>query len=65
MPGLTLKQFAARRFSQTLAEYREALASRDPARLLRASVAIHHACRNPRDRAAVNRAFNEPPTPTP
>lgn len=62
MIGLTHKQHAARHFGRTLTSYREALVSGDASRIVRASIYARAACRNHRDREAVNRAFKQSAT---
>ncbi len=55
--GMTLKQFAAARFRDALAEYAEALRSKDTQRVMLASIAVYCARRNQADRSAINRVF--------
>lgn len=58
-PGMTLKQFAAARFNRSLQDYREALQSKDTARILAASIVVYCARRNNKDRTAINRVWRE------
>jgi hypothetical protein len=55
--GLTLKAYRAQRFYYALDAYQEALASKDSARIVAASLAVYIARRNDADRRMINRVF--------
>jgi hypothetical protein len=56
--GMTLKQYAARRFADALDQYRLALKS-GPEALVAASIEVYLARRNEADRRAINRVWRE------
>lgn len=57
--GMTLKAFAARRYYDALAVYRQALESGTGEDIIRASLLVHSAQRSKADRSTTNRVFRE------